>query len=111
MKPTHTSKCTICCWNTAARMEDILQWIHSRVDEVEMQIQICQLHTTADVRTFLDRINLFAALNTVKLKVTKLDVTKMANPDQTIDLVKSQFGGTLRQIILNIAGRKVNLYI
>lgn len=110
MKPTHTNKCTICRL-TAGRMEDICQWIHSRVGEVEIQIQVCQLHTTADVRTFLDRINLFAALNTMNLKVTKLDVSKMENPDQTIDLVKRQYGNTLRQIILNIAGRKVNVDI
>lgn len=105
MKQTN---CTI-CYNTAERVEDILQLINYRNVSVEMVI--CQLHSSEDVQAFINRSIFFANLNNATFRVTKLDVTQMENPDPTIDLVKNQFGHTLRQIILKIAGRKVNQHI
>lgn len=110
MKQTHAIKCTICRWHSAEKIEDILKWVHCRVGEVEVEMKICQIHTTEDVRAFIDRCILFENLYNITCKVTKLDVTEMNYPEKTIDLVKSKFNDTLRHIILNIGGREVNLF-
>lgn len=110
MKPTQSLlKCNICRWDTAEKIEDDLHRISSHVSEVKMELRVCHKYTGEDVQTFLNTCILFADLNNVKFKVTKLDVTQMENPDETIDLVKKQFADTLRQITLNVVGRKVNL--
>lgn len=110
MKPTHSLlKCNICRWDTAAKIGDDLHRISSHVSEVKMELRVCHKYTSEDVQAFLNTCSFLAELNNITFKVTKLDVTKMANPIKTINLVNKQFGDTLRQITLNVGGRKVNL--
>lgn len=110
MKPTQSLlKCNICRWDTAAKIEDDLHRISSHVSEVKMELRVCHKYTSEDVQAFLNTCSFLAELNNITFKVTKLDVTKMANPMKTINLVNKQFGDTLRQITLNVGGRKVNL--